>query len=1148
MNRISPSTQEFTSLPQSPENTRSDLGEEQAFQRCAAHWNRYLSAASALSLPTDRPRPANPTLHIVGKSSPLSTDLRDSLRYFSEMEQIPLPVVFLSAFQVLLARYTLQEEVVMGCSILGPITAVDDVSRDTEREFIVGVNLADDPSFRHFLKRVNREVLESLVHGAVPLQRLAVELSPGAQTPISQVSFSYRTLNSEAKGSQPGGIIPETLSPLHFAVEQSNDQLLLSVFYGTELFEAESMNRTLRNMQTLLHGIVQDPDQVLSKLPLLTNDEARKILVQWNQTACDYPHKCLHELVEAQAELVPENSAVVCGNQQLTYREFNTRANQLAHYLRSRGVRANARVGICLNPSLDFAVAVLGVLKAGGVCVPLDPNYPAERLSYMLRDVKAQVLVTESGILADGNLGGCEVLYLANHSRILSDEPHTNPASEVTPDNIAYVIYTSGSTGKPRGVLLAHAGLVNYIATMTRMYAVTPSDRVLQFCSISFDIAVEELFVAWSGGAALVFKSEDTPLAVPDFLAWAEEQHVTVLDLPTAYWHEWVNQIPELEKPVPQGLRLVIVGGEKASAAAYAKWSSSVVPKVRWINTYGPTEASIAVTAFEPNFAAGCPIPENIPIGRPLANTRVYLLDRHLQPVPVGIPGELHIGGAGVARGYLDRPELTAQKFISDPFSSDPNARLYKTGDLARFLPSGEIEFLGRGDDQVKIRGFRIELGEIESALVKHGSIREAAVIARASDGARDDKQLVAYLVPAPGPEPRVAELRSYLEQHLPDYMVPSAFVVLQRMPMTPNGKIDRRGLPAPPARISSREEVVVITDAFQSELVKIWEEVLARKPIAIRDNFFELGGHSLLAARLMHRIGQALGKTLPLAMLFQAPTIEQLAVVLRQDEWSRHWSSLVPIQTVGSQPPFFCIHGVGGNVVGFYELGRHMGPDYPFYGLQSQGLDGKHPCHARVEEMAAHYLSEIRTVQPKGPYFFGGFSFGGLVAYEMAQQLRAAGEEVGLVVLFDTYPGNLKPVTTSFIKLLLQPSRQHLLHDLPKAARKKIHRTFLGLRVPRLLKHVRSSNKNAADHYILKPYNGKATLLRATEVSLRSMDDPHAAWSGLVGSLEIRDIPSDHYGILVEPQVGQLAQTLKDCIDQARSEFEQPKTTLQVS
>jgi amino acid adenylation domain-containing protein len=1137
----SASAQELTTIPLAAQATRLKPGELQAFQQCVAYWDRHLLGATALNLPADKPRPASPTVRLGWKSSSLPSALRDSLLHFSMIEQVPLPILLLGAFQVLLVRYTAQEEVVMGCSIPGSTATSGDDSMNSHDEFWLRADLSGDPSFRNLLRRINSNVLEALACGSFPLQRLAEHLGPSAQTLISQVEFSYRVLDSDTKRNRPEPLVPQTPVDLHFDVEKGEEDIFLSILYSPELFEATSIDRTLRNLQTLLQGIAENPNQTLSKLPLLTAEEVQQVLVQWNQTACDFPHACLHELVEAQAEHVADNPAVVCGNVQLTYREFNSRANQLAHYLRSRGVGPNVRVGICLNPSLDFAVAVLAVLKSGGACVPLDPNYPVERLSYMLEDVQAQVLITNRGILSEEIPAGCEVLLLADNSEIVSGQPLTNPKPVATPDDLAYVIYTSGSTGKPRGVLLAHAGLVNYNANMARMYRVTPDDRVLQFCSISFDIAVEELFVTWLSGATLVFRTDDTPLAVPDFLAWAEQQHVTVMDLPTAYWHEWVNQIPELSKPAPQGLRLVIVGGEKALAKAYTAWSSSVGDRVRWINTYGPTEASIAVTAFEPNFA-GRPVPENIPIGRALANTRIYLLDRHLHPVPVGIPGELHIGGVGVARGYLNRPELTAQKFIADPFSSDPKARLYKTGDLARYLPSGEIEFLGRGDDQVKIRGFRIELGEIESALAKHSSVREVVVIARATDDASGDKQLVAYFVPVQGAAPTTAELRAYLQQHLPDYMVPSVFVILPRMPLTPNGKINRRGLPAPPARTSS-EETAVATDAFQSQLVKIWEEVLAKKPIGIRDNFFELGGHSLLAARLMHRTGQALGKTLPLAMLFQAPTIEQLALVLRQEEWVRHWSSLVPIQPVGSQPPFFCIHGVGGNVVGFYELGRHMGPDYPFYGLQSQGLDGKHACHARVEEMAAHYLDEIRTVQPKGPYFLGGFSFGGLVAYEMAQQLRTAGEKVGLVVLFDTYPGNLKPVTTSFIKLLLQPTRQHLFHDLPKAARKRIRHTYAGWRLPRLLKHVRSSNMAAAARYVLKAYQGKATLMRATELSLRSDEDPHAAWVDLVGSLEIRDILSDHYGILVEPQVQQLAQTLKDCIDQARLEFEQSRT-----
>jgi amino acid adenylation domain-containing protein len=872
-------------------------------------------------------------------------------------------------------------------------------------------------------------------------------------------------------------------------------------------------------------------------------NEQRRVLAELNQTACDYPRdKCLHELVEAQAQRWPERTAVIWKDRQLTYGELNTRANQLAHYLRSRNVGPNVRVAICLEPSLDFAIAVLGVLKAGGACVPLDPNYPQERLAYMLQDVGAPVLITEAGRVGGNASRGCDILLLADASTILSKQPSANPDRSAQPNDIAYVIYTSGSTGKPRGVLLAHAGLVNYNFNMARVYSMSAEDRVLQFCSLSFDIAVEEIFIAWLSGATLVMKSGDMPLAVPEFLPWVERQGITVLDLPTAYWHEWMHQLPELTKSAPDCLRLTIVGGERVTAKAYAAWAGSVGRRVRWINTYGPTEASIAATMFEPEIGAA-PL-ENIPIGRPLANTCVYLLDPQLNPVQVGVAGELHIGGSGVAQGYLNRPELTAEKFIPDPFSSQPSARLYKTGDLARYLPSGDIEFVGRTDDQIKIRGFRVELGEIESALAKHPGVRDVAVVAR--EDASGDKRLLAYFVPAQGTKVNALDLRQHLRQDMPDYMVPSAFVALAAMPMTPNGKIDRRGLPAPPE--SSGETIAAPADALQAQLVRIWEDVLGKKPISVRDNFFDLGGHSLLAARLMHRTGQTLDKTLPLAMLFQFPTIEQLATALREGRWSQLWSSLVPIQPAGSRPPFFCIHGIGGNVIGFRELGRRMGPDYPFYGLQSQGLDGSHPCHKSIEDMAAHYLDEIHTVQPQGPYLVGGFSFGGLVAYEIAQQLRERREEVGLLVLFDTYPGNMKAVGTSLIDLLIHPTWKHWVHDLPRVAVKRIRRGMKNWRVPQVLRDVRSSNTMAADSYVLRPFAGRATLIRAEEKSLRSSADPLAAWNGLVSSLEIHEIPGDHYDILVDPQVNLLAECLKSCIDGVGAGSEQTANALQAS
>jgi len=881
-------------------------------------------------------------------------------------------------------------------------------------------------------------------------------------------------------------------------------------------------------------GVCRETDGEGARVPVLTEAEKRQILVEWNQTARDYPCKCLFELIEAQAARLPEHPAVICRTQTLTYGEFNARANQWAHYLRSRGVGPGERVGICLESSTDFAIVVLAVLKSGAACVPLDPNYPEERRAYMLQDVRARVLISEKGMSPEAALNGCELMVPADLSKVLSSQPTTNPGSTATPDDTAYVIYTSGSTGKPRGVLLAHAGLVNYNTNAARFYSITPDDRVLQFCSVSFDIALEELFITWLSGATLILRTDETPLAIPEFLEWIEQQRITVLDLPTAYWHEWVHEFAELNNMVPPELRLVIVGGEKPSSQAYTRWRDAVASRVRWINTYGPTEASICATAFEPAFDPGAPIPDNIPIGRPLPNTRVYVLDHHLNPVAVGVAGELHIAGVGVAKGYFNRPELTAEKFIPDPFAAQPGARLYKTGDLARYLPSGDIEFLGRMDYQIKIRGFRVELGEIETVLSKHPAVREVAVVAR--EDAQGDKRLVAYFVAKQGWQVLASDLRSHLQAQLPDHMVPSAFVGLQTMPLTPNGKINRRGLPAPELD-AARDGFAIPTDALQSQLLPLWQDVLGKKAIGIRDNFFELGGHSLLAARLMHRIGQILGKTLPLAMLFEAPTIEQLAAILSQNGWSRHWSSLVPIQAGGSQPPFFCVHGIGGNVLGFRELAARMSPDYPFYGLQSQGLDGKHPCHTSLEQMAAHYLNEIRSVQPQGPYFLGGFSFGGLVAYEMARQLLAQGEQAALLVLFDTYPGASTANGTSLLRQILQPSLQHWLHDLPKAARKKIRRSIRSLSVPQLLKDVRDSNRVAAACYKLQPYAGRATLVRATE-KVRETVDPHAAWTHLVHSLDIVEIASDHYDILVDPAVDQLAEQLKACIAKAQTSY----------
>jgi amino acid adenylation domain-containing protein len=1119
--------------PSHPGTAEAKRAETIKPQQRTDYWKRQLAAVPALNLPTDNPRPAHPASRFASRSVCVPEDLKDSVRHFCTEEKTPLSAVVLSAFGVLLHRYTSQDTILIGCSLASTEPWANNDSRHLPHDLIVRTHLSGDPAFRSLLEDISTQVIEAAAHDDISLLQLVQQhTNSGADGAIFRTAFSYCSPGSV--GQEPNLVQPlmaELSLDWQLNIQERGEDIYLQLFYDAELFATESIDRTLRNLQTLLRGAVENPDQRLSKLPILNADEQRQILIEWNQTDSGYPvDKCLHQLVEAQAERLPDQLAVICGSVQLTYAEFNSRANQLAHYLRSRGVGANIRVGICLEPGVDFAVAILAVLKAGGACVPLDPHYPAERLAYMLDDVQARVLITAQGLLPETVPTGCEAFFLVDKGDVLGRQPRTNPNSGVNPGDIAYVIYTSGSTGKPRGVLLPHAGLVNYNAAASRIYAAGPEDRILQFCSISFDIAVEETFASWLSGATVVLRS-DMPLAIPEFLEWIAEQRVTILDLPTAYWHEWVHHFPELKNPVPRNVRLVVVGGEKASSTAYAMWRASVGHRVRWINSYGPTEASISVTWYEPKFASSDSIPGNLPIGRPWPNCRIYLLDRYLNPVPVGIPGELHAGGVCVAQGYLNRPELTAEKFIPDPFSSEPAARLYKTGDLARYLPSGAIEYLGRADDQVKIRGFRVELGEIESALAKHPAVADVAVIARQDPSG--EKRLLAYLTSAQNAKPAKLELRRYLQQTLPDYMVPSEFVVLDTMPLTPNGKIDRRGLPEPEGNVLSGETAVA-TDAFQAQLVKVWEEILGKKPIGIRDSFFDLGGHSLLAARLMHRLGQMTGNTVPLAMLLQAPTIEQLAPLLKQDGWSHHWSSVVPMQPAGSHPPFFCVHGVGGNVLNFRELARLMGPDYPFYGMQAQGLDGKRPCFTSIEEIAGHYIGEMKTVQPRGPYFIGGYSLGGVVAYEMAQQLRDSGEHVGLLALLDTYAGNLSSISRTILRLLLRPSRQTIFSDLPIIVGETIQRRFRSLTTSRVLKHVQRTNQAAGDRYVLRPYGGKITLFRATEASLRSFEDLYSTWTRLAGGgLEVQKISGNHKGILVEPQVDQLAAKLKACIDE---------------
>ena len=1091
-----------------------------------------------LELPLDRPRRKREEFRPAWESSTLPSDLTIALRELSEAESVAPVAPLLAALEVMLARYTGQQETAIHV-LFGDVEVTRGIDSESVQSVLVRSEVSPDLTFLQLLKTVNT-VLTNNLRSAVPfeLPNSKRELEPDEKRNF-QVLFSAKSLLlplNNFSHAVPSVAVQNIECDLHLSIEECTFGLLISLMYDSDLFESATIRRMLSHFQTLLNGLVARPELPVSALPILAESDRRQILLEWNNTAADYPHDCcVHQLVERQVGHTPTAIAVEYKGEILTYEELNARANQLARYLQRLGVGPEVPVGICLDRSFDLAITLLAVLKSGGVCVPLDPKYPPDRLTFMLEDARVLVLVTEQNLLLDRNGTTARTVCLMRDWRAIRHESCDNPTCQATPENLAYIIYTSGSTGKPRGVLLPHRGLVNHNTAAIRLYELRRCDRVLQFSSISFDISVEEIFPTWMAGATLVFRSEEMPLAASGFLHWIEKQKITVLDLPTAYWHELVHELAESKAPLPPALRTVIVGGEKASATAFASWLQASAGKVRWINTYGPTEASVIATAWEPAISDPRDAPSSLPIGRPIANTQVYVLDQHLNPIPVGIAGELYIGGLGVARGYLNRPEMTTARFIPDPFSNREGARLYRTGDLARYLASGEIEFLGRRDFQVKIRGYRVELGEIEAALRSHPDIREAVVVARSETFG--DKRLTAYVVSERAAVSAIKQWRSFLKERLPEYMVPSSFVAVDALPLTPNGKVDRRTLENRELPQLSSHETVGPTDPIANELTRIWQSVLGIESTAPEDNFWDLGGHSLLAARLTQQVEQAFGTRLTLSALIEAPTLGQLAALIKQEDSAPSWSCLVALQIAGSKPPFFCVHGVGGNSVGFRDLARLVGEDQPFYGVQAQGLDGQVPCLKRVEEMAARYLQEICIVQPKGPYFLGGFSFGGWVAYEMALQLQARGQEVGLVALLDTYPFRLQPITSSLLSFLRVPTQQQLMHVLPKTVKKGIRRRIVWLQLPRGIKNVHRACYEAERHYQLGPYPGRVTLFRATE-SLTTSSDPHARWRDLAtGGLEIQEVPGHHGDIIVEPQVRILAEKLRDSLERAQRE-----------
>jgi amino acid adenylation domain-containing protein len=875
----------------------------------------------------------------------------------------------------------------------------------------------------------------------------------------------------------------------------------------------------------------------------------------------------IHQLFEEQVKRSPDQIALICADQRLTYRELNTRANQLARHLQAQGVEPETLIGLYMERSVDIAISILGILKAGCAYVPLDHRSPKERLSTILEDTQIAIILTQTKLIKDlsNHQASVNCIDINVYEEELIPENQELFISQVAPQHLAYVMYTSGSTGKPKGVEMPHNSISNYIQSLNQILEINAEDVYLHTTSFPFSSSMRQLMLPLTVGAKIVMATQEqikNPLILFELI---QKERVTVFDTVQSVWRYILQALEELdhvtrEKLLESNLRLLLFSGGLLPKELFQKVRSTVKDKARIVNVYGQTE-SIGVCAY--------PIPDGfdqelvyLPIGRPYPYLEVYILDENLQPVPTGEVGEMHVAGAGLARGYLNRPELTQEKFIAHPFSQEPGARLYKTGDLARQLPDGNFECVGRADFQVKIRGIRVELGEIETTILAHPAVQDVVIVTRIVD-ISGEPSLVAYIVLKPEQKLTNKELRNFIKDKLPDYMIPATFVVLDALPLTPNGKIDRAALPAPDSvKQEANETFVAPRNELEIQLTKIWSKVLGVKSIGIKDNFFEVGGHSLLAVSLFNEIERTVGKNLPLSILLQVQTIEEMAAVLSQEESSTSRSSLVMIQKGSNKkPPLFLTHGIWGNVLFYRDLTRYLEPDQPVYGLQAKGLDGKQAPSTSVQEMAANYIQEIQTIQPQGPYYLGGYSFGGLVVFEAARQLQAQGQETALLVIWDTRAPNIVISTvdngnaadhTTVIKWKWNSRLNNSFKYLPAKVKWHLTGGKLSIFYRNYLRYIKRSladirlldmniaNSQASRKYLAQVYNGKVTLLRCKPID--NITD--FGWGELAtDGVDITILPGNHGNIMEDPNVIVSAKQLNLCLQETQR-IDKIKTT----
>jgi len=1139
---------------------QSALKDSPSYKETEAYWlEQFKGSEHLLNLPVDHPRPALRTYKSHREDFVLNGELTNDIKKLGKSTGNSFVTTLLAAFEVFLHQLTGQDEVIVGLPAAGQAA--------TGNYRLVGhcVNLLalrsfpkGDISFKTYLKQRRTEVLDAYDHqlytfGSL-LKKLNIARDP-SRVPLVPVMFNIdmgMDDDVEFYGLQHKLISnPREYEnfELFLNIAGKDEAPTLEWSYNTQLFEDSTIKNMMDGFEFLLYELVKDPDILIGNIPMLNAGELSLQLDAWNSTKYPYPmHTALHKLIGERAIEMPGKTAIAFGDQKVTYKLLNESANQLAAILIENNVKKGDKVAFALDRSAEMVISLLAIMKTGAVYIPLDPQFPLNRINYMLEDSQAVVLLTSEKY--KGNyISSAKELLIEEIFQTLEKYPSTDPEVDVDGTDLVYILYTSGSTGNPKGVQIAHHNLVNFLYSMQNAPGISAEDKLLAVTTISFDIAGLELFLPLLTGAEIILADTAASKDGRALLDIIKKEEVTVMQATPYTWRIMLEAGWDKSTPLK-----VICGGE----ALPQDLSQRLLNRASSLwNVYGPTETTVWSTIKQLTKND-----EVITIGRPINNTSIYILDKFLNPLAPGVAGEIYIGGDGVAKGYLNRPELTAEKFVDDPFTKQAGEKMYRTGDLGKFLPNGEIICLGRIDAQVKIRGYRIETGEIEFQLAKEPNIKEAVVIAR-PDNLGVDK-LVAFVVTDSGEETsitnQVQSWKESLRNSLPDYMVPDNFVIVPAMPLTPNGKVDKKELAKfGETLILQGDEYIAPRTNIEKLVADIWIEYLGVEKVGVHDNFFELGGHSLIAVQVMTKIEKETGKRLPLATLFESSTVEKLAQVLELGGKFITWDSLVPIKPKGSKMPLYMVHGAGLNVLLFNTLAMGMSAEQPVYGLQAKGLNGIDEPLGRIEDIATHYIDAIMVQNPDGPYALAGYSFGGIIAFEMARQLEALGKEVKLLAMFDTYayrsthydPMSVKLVKKGrfLIKQILYTFKftngfKYTINERSTNIKRKIIRAYWKLRYGKnqtrtgifgYSNKVDEMNEYAEKHYQLKPYNIAVDVFRAENRTFYMDDAEFLGWKPYaLKGVNIHNIPGEHNTIFRPPNDKIFANILQKCLDEA--------------